>query len=94
MGRKKVRSAAKSAATTYQSGSPTTATVRPANVRSQQATSSTPSVSTSTVQSMTVTYEQTAQRAREIWMRKGCRPGEDEQNWLEAETQLKAEMAQ
>lgn len=39
------------------------------------------------------TYEQIAQRAQEIWTKKGCLPGQDEQNWLEAERQLKAELA-
>ncbi len=43
--------------------------------------------------SKTPTYEQIAQRAKEIWTKKGCLPGQDEQNWLEAERQLKAEMA-
>lgn len=38
-------------------------------------------------------YEQIAQRAQEIWTKKGCLPGQDEQNWLEAERQLKAELA-
>ena len=38
------------------------------------------------------TYDQIAQRAREIWTKKGCLPGQDEQNWLEAERQLKAEL--
>lgn len=40
----------------------------------------------------TPTYDQIAQRAREIWTKKGCLPGQDEQNWLEAERQLKAEL--
>jgi hypothetical protein len=39
------------------------------------------------------TRDQIAQRAREIWTKKGCLPGQDEQNWLEAERQLKAELA-
>jgi hypothetical protein len=38
------------------------------------------------------THQQIAQRALEIWMRHGCPPGEDKENWLEAERQLKAEM--
>jgi len=42
---------------------------------------------------VTPTYEQIAQRAAEIWKKKGCLPGQDEQNWLEAERQLKAELA-
>jgi len=39
-----------------------------------------------------ITHEQIALRAREIWMKRGCRLGQDEQNWLEAERQLKAEL--
>lgn len=38
------------------------------------------------------THQQIAQRALEIWMRHGCPPGEDRENWLEAERQLKEEM--
>ncbi|MCU0916480.1 MAG: DUF2934 domain-containing protein [Planctomycetes bacterium] len=33
-----------------------------------------------------------AQRAREIWERNGYRPGEDEKNWREAETELRREL--
>lgn len=40
---------------------------------------------------VTPTYEQISQRAQEIWTKKGCLPGQDEQNWLEAERQLIAE---
>jgi hypothetical protein len=40
-----------------------------------------------------VTHDQIAQRAHEIWLKRGCRPGEDERNWLEAEKQLRAELA-
>jgi hypothetical protein len=39
------------------------------------------------------THEQISKRAHEIWLKKGCKPGQDEQNWLEAEAQLRAEMA-
>jgi hypothetical protein len=38
-----------------------------------------------------ITSDMIAQRAHEIWVRRGCRPGEDEQNWMEAERQLRAE---
>ncbi len=38
------------------------------------------------------THEQIAERARMIWQQRGCIPGEDERNWNEAETQLRAEM--
>lgn len=48
---------------------------------------------TPSVRSATPTYEQVAQRAAEIWKKKGCLPGQDEQNWLEAERQLKAELS-
>ncbi len=39
----------------------------------------------------TWSHERVAARAQEIWRAKGCRPGEDEQNWREAEDQLRAE---
>lgn len=47
---------------------------------------------TATSKTAMPTYEQIAQRAQEIWTKKGCLPGQDEQNWLEAERQLKAEL--
>ena len=40
----------------------------------------------------TPTHDQIAARARSIWQAKGCKSGQDAQNWHEAETQLKAEM--
>jgi hypothetical protein len=40
-----------------------------------------------------LTHEMIAQRAREIWERKGRPCGQDEQNWLEAEALLHAELA-
>jgi hypothetical protein len=39
-----------------------------------------------------LTHEQIAQRAKAIWQAKGCPTGQDEQNWREAEAQLKAEL--
>ena len=39
-----------------------------------------------------LTHDRIAERARIIWQSSGCRPGEDERNWSEAETQLKAEL--
>lgn len=39
------------------------------------------------------TREQISKRAHDIWIKRGCKPGQDEQNWLEAEAQLRAEMA-
>lgn len=38
-------------------------------------------------------HKQTEDRAKEIWRRKGCPVGQDEQIWLEAEAQLKKEMS-
>ncbi len=41
----------------------------------------------------TITHEQIARRAHEIWLKQGCRHGLDQQHWFEAERQLKAELA-
>ena len=38
------------------------------------------------------TREQISARARAIWEAKGCVQGQDEQNWQEAEAQLRAEL--
>ena len=38
------------------------------------------------------THEQVSARARAIWMKSGCQPGRDRENWLEAERQLREEM--
>ena len=34
------------------------------------------------------TSDEIAKRAWEIWMRKGCKPGGELENWLEAEKEL------
>ncbi len=36
-------------------------------------------------------HECIAERARALWLASGCTPGRDEQNWCEAEAQLRAE---
>lgn len=36
-------------------------------------------------------HEEIAARAKAIWLAKGCPEGKDDENWREAETQLKAE---
>jgi len=41
---------------------------------------------------LSITHEQIAERARQIWEQHGRPQGEDEQNWREAERQLKKEM--
>jgi hypothetical protein len=40
----------------------------------------------------TPSYEQIAERAKAIWRAKGCVSGQDEQNWREAESELKTEL--
>ncbi len=40
----------------------------------------------------TLTHEQIAKRAQQIWEKKGRPVGQDEKNWLEAEAQLKREL--
>ena len=42
---------------------------------------------------VTITQEQIAQRAHEIWVKQGCNHGQDREHWFEAERQLKAELA-
>jgi hypothetical protein len=60
----------------------TTTTLRPVGVQAPAAT-----------KTVKITPEQIAQRAHELWVKNGCKHGQDEQNWLEAERQLKAEMS-
>ncbi len=38
-----------------------------------------------------LSHQQIAERAKSLWLASGCLPGREEQNWLEAEAQLKAE---
>ncbi|MGN6367742.1 MAG: DUF2934 domain-containing protein [Phycisphaerae bacterium] len=44
------------------------------------------------VATVRVTHEMIAERAKTIWQAKGCPEGQDEQNWKEAEAQLKKEL--
>ena len=52
---------------------------------------------TATMQSGTqqhgVCQDKVAARAYQKWVQKGCKHGTDKQDWLEAETEIKAEMA-
>ena len=66
--------------TTIRSGSATTTTLRPVGAQAPV-----------TTKPARITREQIAQRAHDIWVKNGCKHGQDEQNWLEAERQLKAE---
>jgi len=40
----------------------------------------------------TLTHDQIAKRAQQIWEKKGRPVGQDERNWLEAEAQLRREL--
>jgi hypothetical protein len=40
---------------------------------------------------MTITYEQISQRAYEIWVREGKPTNKDQEHWLQAEEELRAE---
>lgn len=60
-------------------GGATTTTLRPANA--------------ATAKTVKPTHDMVAQRAHALWVKNGCKHGQDEQNWLEAERQLKAEMS-
>lgn len=40
-----------------------------------------------------ITHDQIARRAHELWVKRGCKHGQDQENWFEAERQLKAELA-
>ena len=44
------------------------------------------------LQAVVLTHDLIAERARTIWLRRGCSLDQDEENWREAEAQLKAEM--
>ncbi len=68
------------------SGKPEVTPLRPAN------TVTPPSTAPRSRSAKGPTQEQIAERAWALWIRGGCMPGQDRQNWLEAERQLKAEM--
>jgi hypothetical protein len=50
-------------------------------------------VATRPSKGVTPTHDQIARRAHEIWIKRGCKPGMDRQNWFEAEAQLRAELS-
>ncbi len=69
----------------------TTSTPRPGGAAT--ATLRPPTTKAETTTTVKPTREQIAKRAHEIWVKNGCKHGQDEQNWFEAERQLKAEMS-
>jgi len=44
------------------------------------------------LQAVGLTHDLIAERARAIWLERGCSSNQDEENWREAEAQLKSEM--
>jgi hypothetical protein len=44
------------------------------------------------VQAAVLTHDLIAERARAIWLEQGCSLNQDEENWRDAEAQLKTEM--
>jgi hypothetical protein len=42
---------------------------------------------------MKVSQDKIAQRAYEKWCKRGCQHGHDQQDWLEAEAELRSEMS-
>jgi len=67
----------------YQAGSATMAPPRRDGKKSRPATTTGPKI----------THDQIARRAHEIWVKQGCKHGQDKDHWFEAERQLKAELA-
>jgi hypothetical protein len=65
-----------------QTGGATIAPPRPAGTKPRQGKTS-----------AKITHDQIAQLAHEMWVQQGCRHGRDQEHWLEAERQLKAERA-
>ena len=41
------------------------------------------------IQKPQITYDKIAQRAWSIWMSGGCKPGQDDMNWHQAELELR-----
>ena len=60
--------------------------------QTQKATQTTAPAQPKMTQS-TIPLEKVAARAYEKWLGKGCKHGNDTQDWLEAEAELKAELA-
>lgn len=44
------------------------------------------------LQAAALAHDLIAERARAIWLRRGCSPDRDKENWREAEAQLKTEL--
>jgi hypothetical protein len=82
MGQRKTARNAVATVGNIQSGGATATAPRPAGARKTATGGRGPMI----------THDKIARRAHELWVQKGCKPGQEEQNWLEAERQLKAEL--
>ena len=74
---------------------PSEAARKPSPAASRETASSAPRSSmtaTAAAPAKAPTPEQIAERARTLWKASGCQPNRDQENWLEAERQLRAEM--
>jgi len=65
--------------------------LRGANVEKTKQDASIPKLRPA-LQAVVLTHALIAERARTIWREHGCSVNRDEQNWREAEAQLRAEM--
>ena len=59
---------------------------------SSTSTPSAPMAANTTTNSMMVPHEKIAMRAYEKWCKRGCPAGTGQQDWFEAEAELRAEM--
>jgi len=44
------------------------------------------------LQTVPLSHDRIAERARAIWLARGCSPDHDQENWCDAEAQLKTEL--
>ncbi len=44
------------------------------------------------LQAVTLSHDRIAERARAIWLERGCSPDHDQENWRDAEAQLRTEL--
>lgn len=44
------------------------------------------------LQAATLSHDRIAERARAIWLERGCSPDHDQENWRDAEAQLRTEL--
>jgi len=85
------RNAARTADNDVQPGSTNLILLRPAN--DEEAKQDTFILKPRSVpQAIVLTHDVITERAKTIWRERGCSPDRDEENWREAEAQLKTEL--